>query len=92
MVEVESSLRGPAVHAAVLTLVGIQPFAAFLYVAGDVASVAFPVVAIALGLPLLVALPRLGRVVDLATSHTPILADYWGDESLGTAEMPGEAA
>lgn len=92
VIEVESPFGGSAVHTAVLALVGIQPVAALLHVAGDVALVALSVVSVALGFALLVSLPRLWRIVGFAAGHAPILVDYWGDESLGTAELPGEAA
>lgn len=92
VVEVEPPLRRAAVDAAVLALIGVQPIAALLHIASDIAPVALPVVAVTLSLTLLVALPRFRRVVRFATSHASSLVDYWGDQSLGTAEMPEAAA
>jgi hypothetical protein len=91
MVEVQAPFGAAAVHAPMVALVGVQPFAALLDVARNVAPVTLTVVAVALGLAPLVTLPRVGGVIRLSTSHADIM-DYWGDESLETAEMPEAAA
>lgn len=94
MIEVQACLSGAAVQAPVFALVGVQPFAALANVAIDVDLVCRRVLTVARRLSLLVSLPRLGRVVGLAACHRPIVPrlDYWGDESLGTAEMPEAVA
>lgn len=90
MVEIEPPFGSAAASAPVPAFVSIQPLASLPYIASNVGSVALWVVAVALSLTLLVALPCFRRVIGLATCHEHSM-DYWGDESLGTAEMPGAA-
>jgi len=94
MIQVESTAMGSAVSAPMLALEGVEPLTPFTDVAIRVGLVRSGVRSIPRCLALLVALPRLWRVVGLATCHSSSLPhrDYWGLESLGTAQMPGEAA
>lgn len=89
VVEIQPSRFRSAVDTTVFALVGVQPFAALGHIAIGVNFVRRWIRTITRRLSLLVPLPSLRRVVDLAASHRGILAlDYWGDESLGTAQMP----
>lgn len=94
MVEVQAARLRAAIHAPVISLEGVEPFPALADVAVCVNLVRRWIRAVTRRLPLLVALPCFRRVVGFSACHEVSLSnlDYWGDESLGTAEMPEAAA
>ena len=93
VVEVEPSFLGTAVNAAVLALVSREPLPTLSDVAIGMHSMCRRVGAIPRCLAVLVSLPCLRGVLRFSARHAVSLppVDYWGDQSLGTAQM-GDAA